>query len=143
MVDPKFVGKTYGPVKYEVGLEKIKEYAIAVGDLNELYLDDDAAARGPHGGIVAPPLFAVVIMRELMKGVLFDNELDLNLPMLVHGEQEFEFHNLARPGDVVFSTARIDGIKHKDGKDIVSVGFEAKAGDKTIVTGAYTFVVRG
>ena len=24
MVDPKFIGKTYGPAKYEVGIEKVK-----------------------------------------------------------------------------------------------------------------------
>ena len=31
-------------------------YCEAVGDLNPLYVDREAAAQGPHGGIIAPPL---------------------------------------------------------------------------------------
>ena len=40
-VDTKFIGHEYKPVTYVVGQEKIKEYALAVGDLNPLYADPD------------------------------------------------------------------------------------------------------
>lgn len=143
MIDPKFVGRTYGPVKYVVGLEKIREFANATGDTNPAYLDEEAAAKGPLGGIVAPPMFAVVYQKDMLGAALFDRELDLNLAMLVHGEQDFRFHFPARPGDVVVSQGRISHIERKDDKDIISIEVESKVGGRLLTTGTYTFVVRG
>ena len=48
--------ETRAPVTWE----QIQRYCYAVDDLNPLYLDEAAAARGPHGGIIAPPLFTGV-----------------------------------------------------------------------------------
>ncbi|MCB9479575.1 MAG: MaoC family dehydratase N-terminal domain-containing protein, partial [Deltaproteobacteria bacterium] len=47
MAETDVIGKTYEPVKYEVGLEKIKEYAFATNDDNPLYTDEEAAKAGP------------------------------------------------------------------------------------------------
>jgi acyl dehydratase len=143
MIDPKFIGTTYGPIKYEVGVEKIREFAIATGDLNPLYMDEDEAAKGPHGGIVAPPMFAVVFMRECIGKMLFDRQLDINLAMLVHGEQEFLFHSLARPRDVVLTEGKLIGVQQKDGKEIISYKMESKVEGRLIATAIDTFVVRG
>ena len=143
MIDPKFLGKKYGPVKYVVGLEKIKEYAVATGDTNPLYLDEDAAAKGPNEGIVAPPMFAVVYTKDVIGKMLFDKELALNFMMLVHGEQQFEFFKPARPGDEVFSQAEIAHIERKEDKDIISVKVDSKVKDRLITRAVFTFVIRG
>lgn len=142
MIDPKFVGRTYGPVKYEVGLEKAKEFAMATGETNPLYLDEQAAAAGPYGGIVAPPMFAVVYAKEVVGLVLFDKEVDLNMMMLVHGEQEFEFHKVVRPRDVVFTDGKIVDIKNKEKLDIITLETVSRVEDEKVTTGRYTFAVR-
>ncbi len=143
MIDQKFLGKKYGPVKYVVGLEKIKEYAIATGDANPLYLDEKAAEAGPNKGVVAPPMFAVVYTKDVMGQMLFDRELSLNFAMLVHGEQQFNFHEPARPGDVVVSEAEIAHIERKEDKDIIAVKVESKVNDRLITEAIFTFVIRG
>ena len=143
MIDPKFIGKNYSPVKYEVGLEKIREFAVATGDLNPLYLDEEAAAKGPYGGIVAPPMFAVVYMKELVGKMLFDKELDINLAMLVHGEQEFKFYGLAKPRDLVVTDGKLMDVQAKDNKEFISFELKARVEGRLITTGVYTFVVRG
>ena len=143
MVDLKFIGKTYSPVKYEVGLEKIKEFAIATGDLNPAYMEEEAAAKGPHGGIVAPPMFAVVFMKELVGTMLFDKELDVNMAMLVHGEQEFKFFELVKPRDVVITDGKLLDIQRKDNKEMITFELKSKVEGRLVAIGTYTFVVRG
>jgi len=48
-IDTKFIGKTYPTHTYEVGKEKIKEYAKAIKNPDPHYLDDDFAKnRNTH-----------------------------------------------------------------------------------------------
>lgn len=142
MIDPKFVGRTYEAVKYEVGLEKIKEYANATGDANPIYLDEEAAAQGPYGGIVAPPMFAVVYGKEVVGKLLFDKEVDLNMMMLVHGEQEFEFHRPVRPREVVYTDGEILNIENKEKLDVITFRTNSRVEGELVTTGLYTFVIR-
>ena len=142
MIDPKFIGKTYEPVKYTVGVEKIKEYALAVGETNPLYLDEEKAAAGPYGCVVAPPVFAVVYSKELVSSHIFDTEIDLNLAMLVHGEQEFEFHQVVRAGDVVITDGKIVDVQNKEKLDVITLKTYSRVEGELATTGRYTFVVR-
>ncbi len=142
MIDPKFIGRKYGPLKYTVSLEKIREFANATGDNNPLYLDEDAAAKGPHGGIVAPPMFAVVWFHSLIAKPILDPDIDINIAMLVHGEQEYEFHSLVRPGDVVISEGEIAAIQAKENLDVISYCVSSKVDGKLVTSGLCSFVVR-
>jgi hypothetical protein len=58
--DAKFVGRKYGPLTYEVGKEKAKEYALAIKSDDPHYLDEDFAKGTKYGGLIVPPTFAVV-----------------------------------------------------------------------------------
>lgn len=142
MIDSSYIGRSYGPHKYEVGLEKIKEFANATGDTNPHYLDEQAAAKGPYGQIVAPPMFAVVYAKETVGQLLFDKEVDLNLMMLVHGEQEFEFHRPVLSREVVLTEGEIVHIENKEKLDVISFQTRSKVGEELVTTGVYTFVVR-
>ena len=139
LVDTKFIGKKYGPVAYEIGKEKCKEFARSVGDENPRYMDDAA-----DGGIVAPPMFAVVYARDIAADMLLDKELALNLMMLVHGEQAFEFGELARPGDVITTVGELASIAQKGKNDIVTLQSVSRNQNGEITaTGKWTFVIRG
>ncbi len=143
-VDKKFIGKKYPPVEYEVCKEKVKEYATAVGDLNPLYLDEQMAKQSRYKGIISPPMFAVVYTKDAIAQAMFDRELALNLSMLVHGEQEFEFVDVVKPGDTIVTDAYIADIYEKSDKDFVVVGGVSKEKSRgTVVTkGKWTFVIR-
>ncbi len=143
-IDTKHLGKKYPPHVYEVGKEKIKEYARAIGDFNPLYLDDEKAKASKYGGIIAPPTFAVVYAGGPVGQMLMDGDLALNLMMLVHGEQEFEFGEVVRPGDVITTESEIVEIYEKKGKSFITMETTSKnqRGEMT-VKGRWTFVVRG
>src|ERR1700761_9458755 len=95
------IGKTYEPVTYAVGREKIREYASAVGETDPLHHDLDAARAAGFPDLVAPPMFAVVYAGQMLGPVLFDPELKINFAMLVHGGQEFRWNRLAVAGDEI------------------------------------------
>ena len=54
------LGKSYPPFDYEVGREKIREYANAIGASNPVHFEREAAREAGFRDVVAPPMFAVV-----------------------------------------------------------------------------------
>ncbi len=142
-IDTKFTGKTWPKLTYEVGKEKIKEYAKAIKNTDPHYIDDEFARKSKYGTIVAPPTFAVVYGAQLVEPIFFDNELNLNLAMLVHGEQEFEFYDVVKAGDVLTSEAKIMNIENKEKLDVISIELLTQnQSGKDVCRGIYTFVVR-
>src|SRR6056297_503891 len=142
-VDQKFIGRQYGPITYEVGKEKIAEYARAIKNEDPHYLDEDFAASSQCGGIIAPPTFAVVYAGKLMMPFFFDQELALNFAMLVHGEQEFEFHQVVKAGEVITTVGEISDIVDKEKLDVITLTGESRNQDNQLVcTSVFTFVIR-
>ena len=142
-IDTKFIGKTYPSYTYEVGKEKIKEYAKAIKNLDPHYLDDNFAKKSKYGAIIAPPTFAVVFGAYLIEPVFNDKDLNLNMAMLVHGEQELEFLEVVKAGDSITTSAKIVDIKNKEKLDVISVEIKSKnQHGKDVSRGIYTFVVR-
>lgn len=144
VIDHKHIGKEYPVTEYEIGREKMKEYAVAIGDMNPYYHDREAGAKSAHGDNIAPPNFAAVYNLMGCAQMFFDPELKLNMAMLVHGEQEFEFLKPVKPGDVITTTGKIVDIKEKGNNDLVVFEAESKNQDGEVVTiGRATFVIRG
>jgi len=107
------------------------------------YLDDDFAKKSKYGTIIAPPTFAVVFGAHLIEPVFTDKELNLNMAMLVHGEQELEFFEVVKAGDSITTTAKISDIKNKEKLDVISLELNSKnQHGKDVSRGTYTFVVR-
>src|SRR5260370_18064496 len=58
--DPALIGRVFeqtDPVP--VTAEMVKNFTEAIGETNPIYLDPEAAKKGPNGTVVAPPSFAV------------------------------------------------------------------------------------
>ena len=97
-LDQSFVGRTYPPTPpYEVGREKIREFAEAIGDANPAYRDPEAARALGHPDVIAPPTFGIVLSMTAGRQVIADPELGLDYSRVVHGEQRF-VHHPADPG---------------------------------------------
>src|SRR5436309_8980212 len=115
-VDTKATGKSYEPVLYAVGREKVREYARAVGETNPVHLDVEAARAQGYADVVAPPMFAVVYSAPSVGPPIFDPEVELNFAMMVHGGQLFEWGPLVIAGDEVTTTASVKDISEADGR---------------------------
>lgn len=113
-VDRSIVGREFDRTVFDpVRKEDILAYAAAYGDTNPSYTDEEAARRGPFGGLVAPPTFPVrlrgqrFIPAELPEGLLarsFDAGKDVEL-----GEP-------VRPGDVLTASSAVHDVYEKTGR---------------------------
>ncbi len=138
------VGKTYEPVTYAVGREKIREYARAVGETNPVHLDVDAARAAGYADVVAPPMFAVVYSAPAMGPAVLDPEVGINLLMMVHGGQEFVWGPPVVAGDEIVTTVSIQDISERGGMAFYL--FESTSGNQRgerVCTGTWTNIVRG
>ncbi|MHB8418577.1 MAG: FAS1-like dehydratase domain-containing protein [Myxococcales bacterium] len=156
-IDPRFVGKSYGPYVYRVGLEKIREFAVATSTLplpyelarqapealRPVYHDEAAGKASRHGSVIAPPTFCVNFAIAPFLRAVLDPELGINVAALLHGEQEFEFHRPVRPDDVITTSGKIEKIYEKAGKDFLVVETVSKdAKGELVVRGVWTAVIR-
>ena len=88
-VNEAAIGKQFPPFQYEVGKEKIAEYAHAVGEDNPVYFERDRAKEAGFRDVPAPPMFAVVYSSGSVAPAIFDPDVGINFAMMVHGGQEF------------------------------------------------------
>ena len=138
------VGKTYPPVTYAVGREKIREYARAVGETNPVYLDVHAARAAGYADVVAPPMFAVVYSGPSIWAAIMDPEVGIDLAHMVHGAQEFRWEAPVVAGDEITTEARLVDVADRAGLGFFV--FETRSADQdgaTVCTGTWTNIVRG
>ncbi len=102
------IGKEFPPVTTEVTADATQKYARAYNDDNPAFFD-----AGRPGGIVAPPMFAVVVTWNSTMSAVMDPEVGADLLRLVHGEQDMQFLAPIRPGDKITSRAKITAIETK------------------------------
>ncbi|MGH3342928.1 MAG: FAS1-like dehydratase domain-containing protein [Carbonactinosporaceae bacterium] len=144
-LDTSFIGRSYPPSPpYEVGREKIRDFAEAIGDPNPAYRDPEAARRLGHPDVIAPPTFPIVItMRSAAQAVL-DPDLGLDYSRVVHGEQRFVYSRPVRAGDRLVAVVHIDSIRAAAGNDIMTTRSEVSTEEGEHVVTAYsTLVARG
>ncbi len=142
-INADVIGKSYDPVLYAVGREKIREYAVAVGETNALHLDLEAARAAGHADLVAPPMFAVVYAGRSVIPALFDPEVGMNFAMMVHGSQEFRWGPLVVAGDEISTVAAIKDIKERPGMEFyVFESVSRNQREETVCVGTWTNIVR-
>src|SRR5437764_71267 len=138
------IGKSYPPVTYAVGREKIREYAAAVGETNPLHHDVEAARAAGYADVVAPPMFAVVYGARAVGPALFDPEVGINFAMMVHAGQEFLWGPVVVAGDEITTTASVKDISERGGMNFyVFESVSENQRGETVCTGSWTQLVRG
>jgi acyl dehydratase len=156
-LDSSHVGREYGPYRYALGAEKMREFAFAIaGDvpsftlgrpppgLNPLFYDEEAARRGPYGELIAFPTFAVNFAMRPFYDALTDPVLEVDMMRVVHGEQEFEFHEVMRAGDVMTTRGKLARIQQKGSLIFIVMETESRnQHGRLVVTGTWTAIVRG
>ncbi|MEU6175116.1 MaoC family dehydratase N-terminal domain-containing protein [Streptantibioticus parmotrematis] len=143
-LDPSFVGRTYPPTTpYEVGREKIREFAEAIGETDPAYLDPEAARALGHPDVIAPPTFPFAITYRAAAQVVEDPELKLDFSRVVHGDQKFTYTRPVAAGDLLSVTVSIESVKSMAGNDLITVRGEVYDADGAhVVTSMMMLVVR-
>lgn len=143
-LDPSFVGRCYpAPGVYQVGREKIREFAEAIGDDSTLYRDPSAARACGYSDVIAPPTFATILVLRAQQALICDPELGLDYGRMVHGTQSFTHHRPIQAGDELGTTLHVEGISTRAGHDMLTVRCQiTDAAGNPVATARSMLVVR-
>ena len=107
----------------ELGRAAIRYFALAVGDLNPLYLDDSFARTQGHPSVVAPPTL-ICETNQFVPGARDEHgyltqmfELDVPGTRQIRGGNEYEFMRLVLPTDRVTITWRLEDMAERTSSD--------------------------
>jgi acyl dehydratase len=138
------VGRAWPPVEYEVGREKIREYAAVTGEESAFYYHAEQAQGAGFRNVVAPPMFCAVYCAPAIAKAVFDPELGIDRGRFVHGEQSFEWFEPVCAGDLVTTNCELAEIfaKRDNAFYVFTSTSHNQRGEETM-RARYTGIVRG
>src|SRR3954465_13188526 len=144
-MDDSKKGKAYPPFTYEVGLEKIREYANAIGETEQVHHDREAAKEAGFRDVVAPPMFAVVYSAGAMGPAIFDPAVGMDFARMLHGSQEFVWGEPVCAGDAITTDVEWKDYSEKDDgkKFFVFESVSRNQEGAEVVRATWTNIVRG
>jgi acyl dehydratase len=120
--DANFIGRSLPPSPaYQVGREKLREFATAVGETSPLCHDLAAARAAGHPDLVAPPTFPVVFTMPRIETLLRDPEFGWRFEGTVHGDQKIKFARPIYAGDELVTVVHVDGLRTRAGTHMLTV----------------------
>ena len=126
------------PDYFEVGREKIREFAAAIKCDDPASLDEKAAAELGYPGLVAPAtfmtLFAILAQKDFFRSV----DVGLESMQIVQVDQKFVYRRPVVAGDRLWCHFDIVSVQERFGADIVVSKNTCIHDDGDIVMEAYT-----
>lgn len=123
--DPSFVGRALPPsAPYRVSREKIREFALAIGEGAPVCLDPGAARAAGHPDVIAPPTFTVTFTMPLIETFLRDPAFGWDYARMVHGDQSITLRRPIRAGDELSTTVHVDNLATRAGSHLLTLRCE-------------------
>jgi acyl dehydratase len=134
--DASWVGHVTEPAgPYQVGREKVREFATAVGDDSPLSHDPAAARAAGHPDVVAPPTFSTTFTMPVIESFLRDPALGWDYTRMVHGDQSIAFHRAIHAGDELSTVVHVDDLRTRAGNHMLTLRCEVTdAGGEPVAT---------
>lgn len=121
-LSPDIVGMTYvHPDHYEVGREKIREYATAVKNEDAAYFDDDAAEALGHDAILAPLTFIAIFGLQAQLAFFDYANIPIRNERLVQAEQGLTMLRPIKAGDKLYCHIRLESLRQAFGADVLTI----------------------
>ncbi|HWL86822.1 MAG TPA: MaoC family dehydratase N-terminal domain-containing protein [Polyangiaceae bacterium] len=96
---------------YEVSREKIRDYALATGDMHPAYTDAKVARSLGYPDVIAPPSFAVMLFFRYGGWPLYDGTFGKKkAPVCVHRAQRATHYRPIHAGDRLLQTTVVNDV---------------------------------
>jgi acyl dehydratase len=116
----KIVGMHYRYADhYEVGREKIREYAEAVKNEDRAFFDERAAAELGYDGLLAPLTFISVFGYQAQAAFFASANVETKDAKIVQVDQVLKFLRPIKEGDRLYCDVYVDSIRKSFGADII------------------------
>ncbi|WP_033342878.1 MaoC family dehydratase N-terminal domain-containing protein [Catenuloplanes japonicus] len=144
-LDQSFAGRSYPPsAPYQVGREKIREFARAIGATDAASHDPEAARALGHADVIAPPTFPIALSMADSAQIVGDPALGVDYSRVVHGDQKFVYTRPVVAGDELVCVSTIESINARVGNDFLTIRSEIGTSAGEPVVKVWTmYVVRG
>ena len=107
------------PDFYEVGREKIREYAVAVKNDDPAYYDEAAAADLGHDSLPAPLTFISVFGYQAQTAFFANANIGITDMQIVQVDQELKIFLPIKAGDRLFCDVYVHSVRQAHGTDII------------------------
>jgi hypothetical protein len=107
------------PDYYEVGREKLREYAVAVKNDDAAYYDETVAAELGHDALLAPLTFISVFGYQAQTAFFASANVDIEDEKIVQVDQELKFLRPIKAGDRLYCDVTLHSIRQAHGTDII------------------------
>jgi acyl dehydratase len=107
------------PDHYEVGREKIREYATAVKNEDPSFFDEEAAADLGYDGLLAPLTFISVFGYQAQSAFFANANIGIQDAKIVQVDQELKFLLPIKAGDRLYCDVYVHSIRQAHGTDII------------------------
>ena len=136
------IGSHYRASDYfEVGREKIREFALAVKDDHPTHYSEADAADAGYDALLAPLTFLAVAGRRVQLEIFTKFEIPINIARVVHRDQKFLFHRPIVAHDRLYFDTYLDSVIESHGAVIVEIRSEVTdAEGKPVVTSVVTML---
>ena len=144
-INPDLQGRSY-PAKevYDVGREKIREFARAVKATHPAHFEVDAATALGHSDLVAPPTFAIIVAQRADAQLIEDPDSGIDFSRVVHAEERFTYTRPILAGDELVTVLHVDSIVERAGLAMVTTRCEISDEDgEPVASVVSTLAVRG
>lgn len=147
-INPDLQGRSYPAAEtYDVGREKIREFAQAVKATHPHHYDVAAAQAAGHPDLVAPPTFAIIVAQRADAQLIEDPGAGIDFSRVVHADQRFTHHRPIFAGDRLVAELHVDGVRAMGGGAMLTTRSEVfaltAAGREPVTTTTSSILVRG
>ncbi|MGN5235981.1 MULTISPECIES: (3R)-hydroxyacyl-ACP dehydratase subunit HadA [unclassified Rhodococcus (in: high G+C Gram-positive bacteria)] len=118
---------------YEVGREKVREYARAVLDTHPAHHSEEAAKGLGYDGLIAPLTFVSIIGMIAQRKLFEEIVTGYDLSQIMQTDQRLVFHRPIQVGDRLFCDVYLDDFRQVAGSDIITT--------KNVITDQYDNLV--
>jgi acyl dehydratase len=116
----KIVGMHFRyPDSYEVGREKVREYAEAVKNEDRAYFEEEAAADLGYDGLVAPLTFISVFGYQAQSAFFVNANIEVTDMKIVQVDQVLKFVTPIKVGDRLYCDVYVDSVRQSFGTDMI------------------------
>jgi meromycolic acid (3R)-3-hydroxyacyl-[acyl-carrier protein] dehydratase HadD len=129
------------PDYFEVGREKVREFARAVKDEHPAHYNEDAAKEIGYDSLVASLTFLAVAGRKVQLEIFEQFAIPINMERVLHRDHKLTFHRPILAGDKLFFDSYLDSVIEAHGTVVTEIRGEASdAEGKPVVTSIVTVI---
>ena len=129
------------PDYFEVGREKIREFALAVKDDHPAHYSEDAAKEVGYDALVASLTFLAVAGRKVHLEIFEHFAVPINMERVLHRDQKITFHRPILAGDKLWFDSYLDSVIEAHGTVVTELRGEVTDVDgKPVLTSIVTVI---